>query len=256
MLEVYQEIVKTISKGEPVVLATVISSHGSTPRKAGAKILVKKDRTTVGTIGGGNVEHTIIRKAMEVMNSSEAQVVHFDLSGEEDLPGMICGGQMDIFLEPIVPRETLYLFGAGHISQNVAAMGKRLGFQVVVIDPRTEFNNAEQFPTADSLIVEEYTSAFSQLSINRESYIVICTPGHASDEQCLQFATGAGAKYIGMIGSRKKVKDIKERLLQRGVSEQQLDRVNAPIGLDINAETPEEIAISILAKIVKVRRGG
>ena len=256
MLEIYQEIVKIISKGERAALATVISSQGSTPRQPGTKILIKKDGTTVGTIGGGRVEHQIREKAVEVMNSGEAQVVHFDLSGEEDLSGMICGGQMDIFLEPIMPLETLYLLGAGHISQNVAAMGKRLGFQVVVIDPRTEFNNAERFPTADSLMVEEYASALSQLHIDHESYIVIFTPGHVSDEQCLQVVSGTGAKYIGMIGSQKKVKDIKELLLRKDVSEQQLDRVKAPVGLAIGAETPEEIAISILAEIVKVRRGG
>ena len=255
MLEIYQEIVSLLSKGERAALATVISSHGSAPREAGAKILVKKDGTTIGTVGGGRVEHLICKKAMDVINSSQAQVAHFDLSGEEDLPGMICGGQMDIFLEPIVPTETLYLFGAGHISQSVAALGKMLGFQVAVIDPRAEFNNAERFPTADSLIVDGYDTVFSRLNIDQGSYIVIFTPGHASDEQCLQFAVGTGAKYIGMIGSQKKVKEVKGRLLQKGISQQQLERVHAPVGLDIGAETPEEIAISILAEIIKVRRG-
>jgi xanthine dehydrogenase accessory factor len=254
MLEIYQEITKLISAGERAVLATVISSQGAAPRKAGAKILIKRDGTTIGTIGGGSVEHLICKQAGDMMDSTEAQVVHFDLSGEGDSPGMICGGQMDIFLEPIAPRETLYLFGAGHISQNVAAMGKRLGFQVVVIDPRAEFNNAELFPAADSLMVEEYARAFSHLHIDDQSYIVIFTPGHVFDEQCLEFAAGTGARYIGMIGSEKKVRDIKKRLLAKGTAQHRLDKVHAPIGLAIGAETPEEIAVSILAEIVEVRR--
>ena len=167
---------------------------------------------------------------------------------------MICGGQMDVFIEPIVPVETLYLFGAGHISQSTVAMAKMLGFRVVVIDPRSEYNNSERFPNADLLIVEEYESAFSRLSVEKDSYIIIYTPGHVLDERCLHFAVGTKAKYIGMIGSKKKVREVKQRLLQKEVSRQQLDRVYAPIGIEIGAETPQEIAISILAEIIKVKR--
>ena len=255
MLEIYQELVNVISKGERVVLATVISSRGSAPRKAGAKMLIKKDSTFIGSVGGGGVEQQVREKAIEVMNSGEPQIVHFDLSGKGERAAMICGGLMDVFLEPILSPETLYLFGAGHISQSTAAMGKMLGFQVVVIDPRPEYNNSDRFPDADSLIVEGYDSAFSKLNVDKDSYIVIYTTGHVLDEQCLRFAVGTKAKYIGMIGSKKKVMEVKERLLQKGVSQQQLDRVYAPIGIEIGAETPQEIAISILAEIIKVKRG-
>jgi xanthine dehydrogenase accessory factor len=255
MLEIYQELVNVISKRERAVLATVISSRGSAPRKAGAKMLIKKDGTFIGTVGGGGVEQQVREKAIEVMNSGEPQIVHFDLSGKGEGATMICGGQMDVFLEPILPQETLYLFGAGHISQSTSAIGKMLGFQVVVIDPRPEYNNSDRFPDADSLIVEGYDSAFSKLNVDKDSYIVIYTTGHVLDEQCLRFAVGTKAKYIGMIGSKKKVMEVKERLLQKGVSQQQLDRVYAPIGIEIGAETPEEIAISILAEIIKVKRG-
>ena len=254
MLEIYQELVNVTSKREQAVLATVISSRGSAPREAGAKMLIKKDGTFIGSVGGGGVEHQVRKKAIEVMNSGESQIVHFDLSGKGREAAMICGGQMDVFLEPILSQETLYLFGAGHISQSTAAMAKMLGFQVVVIDPRPEYNNIDRFPNADSLIVEEYDSVFSKLNVGEDGYIVIYTTGHVFDEQCLEFAAGTKAKYIGMIGSRKKVKDVKERLLQKGVSSQQLERVYAPIGIDIDAETPEEIAVSILAEITKVKR--
>jgi len=254
MLEIYRELVNVTSKGERAVLATVISSRGSAPREAGAKMLIKKDGTFIGSVGGGGVEHQIQKKAIEVMNSGESQIVHFDLSGRGREAAMICGGQMDVFLEPILSQETLYLFGAGHISQSTAAMAKMLGFRVVVIDPRPEYNNIDRFPDADSLIAEEYDSAFSKLNVDEDSYIVIYTPGHVLDEQCLEFAVTTKARYIGMIGSKKKVIDVKERLLQKGVSAQQLDKVSAPIGIEIGAETPEEIAISILAEIIKVKR--
>ena len=255
MLEIYQELVSITSKGGRALLATVISSRGSAPRKAGAKMLIKGDGTFIGTVGGGGVEQQVRKKAAEVISSGEPQVVHFDLSGRGEEATMICGGQMDVFIEPILPSETLYLFGAGHIAQSTAAMGKMLGFGVVVIDPRPEYNNSERFPNADLLIVEEYESAFTKLSVNESGYVVIYTTGHVLDEQCLRFAVGTKAKYIGMIGSKKKVMEVKERLLQKGVS-QQLDKVYAPIGLEIGAETPEEIAISILAEIIKVKRNG
>jgi len=256
MLEVYQELVNVMQKGERAVLATVISSRGSAPRKAGVKMLIKQDGTFLGTVGGGGVERQVQEKAREVMNSGEPQIVHLDLSGRKKESAMICGGQMDVFLEPILSQETLYLFGAGHISQSTAKVGKMLGFRVVVIDPRLEYNNSDRFPNADFLIVEEYNSAFSKLNVGEDGYVIIYTPGHVLDEQCLEFAVGTRARYVGMIGSRKKVKEVKEHLLQKGISQQQLDRIHAPIGLEISAETPEEIAISILAEIIKVKRTG
>ncbi len=254
MLEIYQELVNVLSKGERAVLATVIASQGSTPRKAGAKMLIKEDGTSIGTMGGGGNERQVVGKVIEVLNSGEPQVVRFDLSGRDKEVEMICGGQMDVFLEPILPPATLFLFGAGHISERTATVAKMLGFRVVVIDPRPQHNNIERFPEADSLIAEDYDSAFSKLKVDENSYLVVYTPSHVIDEKCLHFAVGTRAGYIGMIGSKKKVKEVKERLLQNGVSQQQLDRVHAPIGIDIGAETPEEIAISILAEIVKVKR--
>ncbi len=254
MLEIYQELANVLTKGERAVLATIISSHGSTPRKAPAKMLIKEDGTFIGTIGGGGTEHKIRQKVSEVMKSGQPQIVRFDLSGKDGTLEMICGGQMDVFLEPIMSPETLYLFGAGHTSQSTAAIGKKLGFRVVVIDPRPEYNNSERFPETDSLIVEEFDSAFSKLSVDENGYIIIHTIGHIADEQCLQFAVGTRAKYIGMIGSRKKAKEVKEHLLQKGVPQQQLDRLYSPMGLGIGAETPDEIAISILSEIIKVRR--
>lgn len=256
MLEVYQELVNVISKGERAVLATIISSHGSTPRIAGAKMLIKEDGTFVGTIGGGGTEHKIRQKVAEVMKSGQPQIVRFDLSGKDEALEMICGGQMDVFLEPVLSPETIYLFGAGHISQSTTTMAKRLGFRSVVIDPRPEYNNRERFPEADSLIAEEYENAFSKLNVDENSYIVVYTTGYTVDEICLEFAVSTNAKYIGMIGSQKKAKEVKEHLLQKGISPQALEKVRSPMGIEIGAETPEEIAVSIFAEIIKVKRSG
>jgi xanthine dehydrogenase accessory factor len=254
MLEIYRELVNITANGGRAILATVVSSKGSAPRNAGAKMIIKEDGSSIGSVGGGRVEHQVQGKAIELMNSNESQLVHFDLSGKEK-GGMICGGQMDVFLEPIVSQETLYIFGAGHISQSTVTIATMLGFRVIVIDPRSEYNNIERFPDAGSLVVEPFEDSFSKLSVDKESYIVICTTGHKSDEPCVQFAVGTEAKYVGMMGSRKKVKEVKERLMQKGVSQQQLDRLHAPIGLAIGAETPQEIAMSIMSEIIKVRRG-
>ncbi len=183
MLEIYQELINVIPKGERAVLATIIASHGSTPRKVGAKMLIKEDGTFIGTIGGGGTEHKIRQKVIEVIKSGEPRIVRFDLSGKDEALSMICGGQMEVFLEPILSPETLYLFGAGHTSQSTAVIAKRLGFRVVVIDPRPEYNNSDRFPGADSLVVEEYDNAFPKLNIDEHGYIVIYTTGHVVDEQ-------------------------------------------------------------------------
>lgn len=254
MLEIYNEIVRAMLNGEMAVLATVISSRGSAPRKAGAKMLIKNSGTFLGTIGGGFVESQVIEKAKKVMKTGKSDIMHFDMTGTGKEAPMICGGQMEVFIEPIVPAETIYLCGAGHISQSVARIAKTLGFIVIVIDPRSELNNAVFFPTADFMIVDEYESAFSKLDINESSYLIICTQEHITDEQCLELAIGTQAKYIGMVGSKKKVREIKERLSQKNVHQYQLDRIFSPIGLPIGAETSAEIAISILAEIVKFRR--
>ncbi|MGA3083298.1 MAG: XdhC/CoxI family protein [Thermodesulfobacteriota bacterium] len=254
MMEMYQEIVNLISRGERAVLATVVSSGGSVPRRTDAKMLIKSDGTFLGTVGGGGVELKVIDMAPEVIHSGQSQLLHFDLSGEGEKAAMICGGTMDVFLEPILPLETLYFFGAGHISEAAAKLAKPLGFRITVVDPRPEFNNKERFPDVESNIIEPYTEAFLKLNIGSDSYVVICTPGHVFDEQCLHFAVGTKATYIGMIGSKKKVKDVKERLINKGVLPQNLEKVHAPIGLEIGAETPYEIAISILAEIIKIKR--
>ncbi|OGO15369.1 MAG: hypothetical protein A2Z02_06580, partial [Chloroflexi bacterium RBG_16_48_7] len=182
------------------------------------------------------------------------QVLHFDMSGKGEKAAMICGGQLDVLIEPILSKDTLYLFGAGHISEVTTRIAKMLDFDVTVIDPRPDYCNRDRFPGADALLAEEYESVFSKLVVPQGSYIVIFTTGHVFDEQCLNFAITTRASYIGMIGSRKKAADVKERLINKGVPADKLEKVHSPVGLEIGAETPAEIAISILAEIIKFKR--
>lgn len=254
MLEIYREMVDMMSRGEGGVLATITASKGSAPRKEGAKMLVRRDGSFIGTIGGGGVEKLVLEKAPEVFNSGQPVMVHFDMSGSGREAAMICGGQIDVFLEPFGAQETLYLFGAGHVSQSTATIAKKLGFRLVIIDPRPDYNNATRFPDADLLIVKDFKESFGELRVTHNDYIVIYTTGHLFDEVCLTFAVGTDAKYIGMIGSRKKSVEIKNRVIENGGSKEKVDKVHSPIGIEIGAETPEEIAISIMAEIIKIKR--
>jgi len=255
MNDIYQEIVRVKDEGEEAALVTVVSATGSTPREEGAKMLVKPDGTILGTIGGGNLEAQVIEEAIKVMKQGRPKRLHFALTAKEaDEVGMVCGGELEVFIEPILSPPTLYLFGGGHISLSLAKMGKLLGFKITVIDDRAEFASPDRFPEADILLAEDFAKSFPKLKIDKSSYIVIVTRGHQHDELVLERAVGTQAKYIGMIGSKTKVKAIFSHLLTKGISKEQLGRVHAPIGLKINAQTPEEIAVSILAEVIKVRR--
>ena len=245
-LDIHREIVNLASNGESAVLATVISSRGAGTGKPGAKMLIKRDNTVIGGVGSDGLEPQVLEKAPQILRHAESKLIHFETTDH--------AGQMDVFMEPIIPPATLYLCGAGHVAQSTAVLAKLLGFKVTVIDPRPEFNNPDWFPAADTRVVDDYALSIPKLNIGEEGYIVITTPGHILDEQCLFFAVGTKAKYIGMIGSKKKVKQTKDNLIQKGISAETLEKVHSPIGLEIGAETPAEIAVSILAEIIKVRR--
>jgi xanthine dehydrogenase accessory factor len=255
MTDIYQEIVRVKAEGEEAALVTVVSATGSTPREEGAKMLVKPDASILGTIGGGSLEARVIEEAVKVIKQGKPKRFHISLTAAEaGEVGMICGGELEVFIEPILTPPTLYIFGGGHISLSLAKMGQLLGFKIAVIDDRAEFASPDRFPEADILLAEDFTSSFPKLKIDKSSYIVIVTRGHQHDELVLEWAVGTQAKYIGMIGSKTKNKTIFSHLLAKGISKEQLDRVHAPIGLKINAQTPEEIAVSILAEVIKVRR--
>ncbi len=251
--EIYKEINAILESHDHAALVTIISASHSTPRRAGSKMLVKSDGSIMGTIGGGAVEAEAINIALDCIASGKSKKHHFSLIPDDNL-GMICGGEMEVFFEPIVSTPVIIIFGAGHISRALAKFGKLLGFKTVVIDDRKDYATKERFPDADQLLVDDFENVFLKLHVDRRSYIVIVTRGHRHDEAVLRKAIDTPARYIGMIGSKSKVKTIMNNLRTSGIDDHTIDRIYSPIGIDINAETPEEIAVSIIAQIIKVYR--
>jgi xanthine dehydrogenase accessory factor len=251
--DIYQAITKIREAGDESALATVISASGSTPREEGAKMLVKPDGSILGSIGGGSIELKVIQEAIEVIKSGRPKHLCYRLKEGEEL-GMICGGDIEVFVEPIIAAPTLFILGGGHISFTLASMAKLVGFRIVVVDDRPEYATPQRFPEAEQTLVSSYDKAFSKLKVSKSGCIVIVTHGHKGDAAALEGALSTEAKYIGMIGSRTKNESVYARLMAKGITQKQLERVYAPVGLPIHAQTPEEIAVSILAEIIKVRR--
>jgi xanthine dehydrogenase accessory factor len=255
MDDIYEAIARLRQRGEKAVLATIVSTRGSAPRKEGAKMLVQTDGKIVGTVGGGSIEHQAYQEALKLIAGNESKLAHYELTNDDaSKEGMTCGGIVDIFLEPIKPLPALVIFGGGHISFFLARIGKMVDFYVTIIDDRPEFANAERFPEADETIAEDMASVMKRLNINSASYIVIVTRGHQKDTNVLEWAVTTPAAYIGMIGSKRKIRTSFSHLKTKGITQKQLDRVHSPIGLSIGAEIPEEIAVAIMAEIIQVRR--
>jgi xanthine dehydrogenase accessory factor len=328
---VYEIIGEYLKKGKGGILATVVTRLGSAPRDVGAKMFVGEDGKIFGTIGGGKVESDTCKEALSMMKKAETRMLHvrMDYKTIED-EGMLCGGNVDIFLEPVFDRYTelyqriaylekrgrrgvvitkygahtfsktlleghglsiigdslmteeiekygqyiydqkpfvsdgiiiepvqiasrLYIFGAGHVSQFLAKIANLVDFNVVVIDDREDFANRERFPEADEVIVDDFKNVMNRLTYSGEEYVVILTRGHKHDREVLEETVKKDTRYIGMIGSKRKIKMIFEHLKEKGFPESSLKKVHAPIGIDINAETPQEIAVSIAAELIQVR---
>ncbi len=255
MADFYEEILKLRSEGKSGALATIVSAKGSTPREVGAKMLILQDGKFLGTVGGGCMEAEVWQEAMKVMAEDKPKTIHLDLTGKNaEEGGMICGGVMDVYIEPLSPPPRVTIFGGGHISVFLSKISSMVGFQVMVVDDRPQFANKERFPEADEVVAEEFPFVFPKLKVNKSSYLVIVTRGHAYDQEVLEWALGQEVKYIGMIGSRKKIQTVYNALKEKGIRNEQLQQVHAPIGLSIGALTPEEIAVSIVAEMIQVRR--
>jgi len=251
--EIYREIVRLAETGEEASVATIISVEGSTPREEGAKMLVYHNGRTLGTIGGGSLEKQVIQEALDVIKTSKTKKLSYRLSPQGEL-GMVCGGDTEVLIEPITVAPRLFIFGAGHIGVPLAKMAALTDFKVVVIDDRPEFATPERFPEASELIVSDFSSVFEKITIAQGSFIVIITHGHKGDAVVLEGALKTPAKYIGMIGSKSKNEAVFGQLRAKGFTQDDIDRVCAPIGLKIRAQTPEEIAVSILGEMIEARR--
>lgn len=256
MSEILKEAFERMDKGETIALVTVVEVKGSTPREVGTKMLVNKNGLVAGTIGGGMTEAKVIKEAKQVLKEGKGKLLIYHLTKEQAAldEGAICGGEMKVFIDILQPKEEVLIFGAGHIAICVSKLAKMVGFKVTIIDDREEFANQDRFPEADEIVTEDIERALTHIKITPSTYIIIVTRGHLQDQEVLASVIKSKAAYLGMIGSRKKNATIFQQLTEKGIFQEELNKVHAPIGINIKAQTPEEIAISIMAEIIQVRR--
>jgi len=245
-----------LERGEPAALVTIVRSSGSTPQRTGAKMLVFADGRTVGTIGGGCYENDALGKAREAIANGKPALVKYDLNDDfVQESGLICGGQMEVYIDPIAPSPALYVIGAGHVGWNLARIAADAGFRIHVLDDREKFANAERFPFADTIEVDDIGAWLHKAELPASAYVVVVTRGHTHDFEAVRALAARDLRYLGLIGSRAKVARIFDALESEGMPLECLQRVHAPIGLDIGAITPAEIAVSILAELIAIRHG-
>ena len=253
-VDIYEEIVKLRREGRRGALATIVNVRGSIPSFETAKMLVRDDGSIAGTIGGGCVEAEVWQAAREVMESEKPRTLTFNLNHDPKYDsGLVCGGTLEVFVEPVLPVSNLYLFGAGHVALSLYKVARLAGFDVTVIDDRESYANRERFPEARDIYSEDFDKTMAQLAPPENSFIVIVTRGHRDDMRVLRWAIEQPSRYLGMIGSRRKVLAIYQELEKEGISRKKFERVHAPIGLDIGAITPEEIAVAFVAELFAVR---
>jgi len=255
-MSVYRALAKLEEGNRPGALCTVIRSQGSTPRHAGSKMLIYPDGSIVGTIGGGEIESRVIAEACQALLDGKPRLLEYHLSDPEQGDAGVYGGQLHVFIEPLHPKPTLVVIGGGHVGKAVAHLGHWLGFRVVINDDRSEFCTPQAVPDADEYIPGLMTDLKERLEITPSTYIVLTTRGVDVDVQGLPALLESPARYVGVIGSRHRWATSRQLLLEKGVSREALDHVHSPIGLELNAETPEEIAVSIMAEIILLRQSG
>jgi len=254
-VDIYEQIVQLRREGRRGAVATIVNVRGSIPSFRTAKMLVRDDGSIAGTIGGGCVEAEVWQAAREVMESEKPRTLTFDLNQDPKFDtGLVCGGTLEVFVEPVLPPAILYVFGAGHVAVNVCQAAANAGFDVIVSDDRSSYASKERFPAALEVHALDFDEAMRKFDPTESSFIVIVTRGHRDDMRILRWAVQTRSRYIGMIGSKRKVIQIFKALQQEGIPAHLFERVHAPIGLDIGAITPEEIAVSITAELIAIRR--
>ena len=258
MLNFQERLASYLREGRTVAVATIIQSRGSTPRKIGAKMIVQESGAIDFTLGGGAFEALVIEDAKEAMREGTPAVKCYRfLPVGENATGMTCGGEVEVFLEVHLRAPRLVIFGGGHIALPLARLGKGVGMRVAVIDDRPEFASRERFPDVDEIHVAEGGFARSDVPLEQDDFVVIVTRCHQTDEACLRAVLRDDREpaFTGVVASRRKAKVLLARLAQEGFARERLEEIRTPIGVDIGAETPEEIAVSILAEVLAVRNG-
>jgi xanthine dehydrogenase accessory factor len=254
--EVFAALSEALERGDEVALVTIVSASGSTPQRVGAKMLVYPDGRTVGTIGGGCYENDAFWKAREAITLRRPLNVKYELNDDfAQETGLVCGGQMEVFIEPVEASPDVYVFGAGHVGYAVARLAHDVGFRVHVIDDREKFASAERFGEGIDVVVENIPDWLAAHRLPPTAYAVIVTRGHTHDLDALRALTASPLRYLGLIGSKAKIRRIFDALREEGTADEALGRVHAPIGLDIGAITPQEIGVSIVAELIATKHG-
>jgi xanthine dehydrogenase accessory factor len=249
--ELYAQIAALVAEGRPFVLATVIESAGSTPQKPGSKLVVLEDGSLRGTIGGGAIEHQIIQSAKALLGAPEqTRVIETHLTHEL---GMCCGGRMKVFLEKHEAPARLTVFGAGHVAGELAAVALRAGFRVTVVDARPEWAAPHRFPGCELLLMDPADHART-VTGSPQDYCCVTTHDHPLDQAVVAALLDKPLAYLGVIGSRRKAERFRLRLKAAGAGDEALERLRSPMGVPIGALTPQEIAVSIVAELIQVRR--
>jgi xanthine dehydrogenase accessory factor len=253
MISIHQAIVELETKNGAGALCTIIRTRGSTPRHATSKMLVYPDGHILGTVGGGGLEQQVIAASLEALRDGQPRLLEFNMVDPSRGDVGVCGGTVEVFVEPILPKPLLVVIGAGHVGKAVAHLAHWLGFRVVVNDDRSEFCTPEAIPDADEYYPCPMADLPGQLAITPWTYLVLTTRGVDVDVQGLPALLDTPAAYLGVIGSKRRWAEARKQLLEAGMAGEKLARVHTPIGLDIHAETPEEIAVSILGEIIALR---
>ncbi len=253
---IYQALAELSANSGSGALCTVVKSEGSTPRHVGSKMLVYPDGHFIGTVGGGDLEHRVIDEAWIAMGDGQARLLHYNMADPSRGDPGVCGGQVEVFVEPVLPPPMLVVIGAGHVGKAVAHLAKWLGFRVAVSDDRTEFCNKETVPDADFFYACPMADLPAKMTIDRRTYLVLTTRGSSVDAAGMPALLATPAPYIGVIGSRRRWATTVKDLKANGVADESIARVRSPMGLELRAETPEEIAVSIMAEVLMVRDRG
>ena len=250
---IYQLITELQERGESAALCTITAAQGSTPRHTGSKMLVYENGEFTGTVGGGELEHRVLDEAWIAISDGKPRKLNYSMTDPARGDPGVCGGQVEVFVEPILPPEKIIIIGGGHVGKAVAHLAKWLGFRVAVSDDRAEFCSAEMNPDADEFYPVAMADLPKHVNINRQTYLILTTRGVATDVPGLPALLDSRAAYIGVIGSRRRWTMTVNGLKEAGVDEQKIAKIHSPIGLELQAETPQEIAVSILAEILMLR---
>jgi xanthine dehydrogenase accessory factor len=254
-MEILEYLNQAVGAGKPVVLCTVVNTRGAVPRHAGSKMLVFKDGHTEGTVGGGEIENLVIQEALKSIQDGKTRFLNYDMIDVETDPG-VCGGTVTLYVEPYLREATVVVVGAGHVGRAVIHLAKWLGFRVVVSDDREDLCRPENAPGGDLYLTTPMQDLPAEMEIDSRTYLVLVTRGVDIDAAGIPSLLKTAALYIGLIGSKRRWAHTREKLIEAGLTEEDIARIKTPIGLEIGAETPEEIAVSIMAEIIAFQNEG